>query len=95
MPATVRLLSFDEATWAALELRGVRGWAEHAANEELLRDAVEAQAWLAAPVFIGTRSTMSELNMLRRPANCTVYVPADSRRGAGLPAGFSSASEIP
>ena len=76
----VRLLTFNEAVWEALRAHTIPGWAEYAAASAgavtLLRDAVEVQTWIHTPVFIGARSTMSEVNMLQRKPNCTLHISA-------------------
>lgn len=75
----VRLLGFDERAWGLLRPQALPGWAAHApTSPELLRDAVEVQVWLHAPVFIGGRSTMSEFNMLHRNPECTLYMAHDT-----------------
>lgn len=89
----VRLLTFDEAAWEALRAHTIPGWDEYAAASAgavtLLRDAVEVQTWIHAPVFIGARSTMSEVNMLQRQPECTLHIASGdffkTRVGSGAP----------
>jgi len=70
----VRLLAFDETLWESLDLSSVPDWPVNEAAYDVLRDAIEVQVWLHAPVFIASRSSMSELNMLKRDPNCTLYM---------------------
>ena len=83
----VRLLTFDEATWETLRAHTIPGWDEYAGAVTLLRDAVEVQTWIHAPVFIGARSTMSEVNMLQRKPECTLYTSPLLVSSRGYPRG--------
>ena len=44
----------------------VQGWNEDSAHHTIMRDLVEVQVWITAPVFIGCRSTMDEFAFLLR-----------------------------
>ena len=68
------MLAFDETLWESLDVSSVPDWPVNEAAYDVLRDAIEVQVWLHAPVFIASRSSMSELNMLKRDPNCTLYM---------------------